>query len=190
MYSAEAPGFISENHEVLAVVDMVARAVRERGLWVIDRGGDRRNLIVPLLGRQLRFLIRLIGNRNLLWAGKEVLAREIAQSCPMLYAETIVKIEDGEEKGSHLEFGYRNVKFPGRRENLGLLVVRGFGQEPMMMLRTQPLRKYRKVLWKLVRAYIRRWAIEEIIRYIKQRYELDDVRLLNYRSLQNIMPLI
>ena len=60
----------------------------------------------------------------------------------------------------------------------------------MMLLRTQSLRKYRKVLWKLVRAYIRRWAIEEIIRYIKQRYELDDVRLLNYRSLQNIMPLI
>ena len=60
----------------------------------------------------------------------------------------------------------------------------------MMLLRTQSLRKYRKVLWKLVRAYIWRWAIEEIIRHIKQRYELEDVRVLNYRSLQNIMPLI
>jgi len=33
-------------------------------------------------------------------------------------------------------------------------------------------------------------AIEETIRYIKQSYELEDVRVLNYRSLQNLMPLV
>ncbi|MEW6715563.1 MAG: hypothetical protein AB1306_10795 [Nitrospirota bacterium] len=94
------------------------------------------------------------------------------------------------EKVYHIEFGYRNVKFPDREETLGLLVVRGFGQEPMMLLTTEPLRRSRKVLWRLVRAYIRRWAIEETIRYIKQSYELEDVRVLNYCSLQNIMPLV
>jgi len=190
LYSAQAPGFLSENHEILTVVNKVARAVNKRGLWVIDRGGDRRNLIVPMLNRQLRFLIRLIGNRTVLWAGKEMLASEIAQNCSSLYAETIVKVDDGKEKVYHIEFGYRNVKFPGREEPLGLLVVRGFGEEPMMLLTTEPLRKSRKVLWRLVRAYIRRWAIEETIRYIKQSYELEDVRVLNYRSLQNIMPLV
>ena len=190
LYSAEAPGFRSENHEILSVVDSVAGAVKKRGVWVIDRGGDRRKLIEPMLSRQCRFLIRLIGNRMLLWSGKEMLAREIAKDCPMLYAETIVKVDDGKEKVYHLEFGYRHVKFPGRQEELGLLVVRGFGQEPMMLLTTEPLRKSRKVLWRLVRAYTRRWAIEETIRYIKQSYELEDVRVLNYRSLQNMMPLV
>lgn len=190
LYSAEAPEFVSENREILTVMDMVAAAVKKRGLWVIDRGGDRRKLIEPMLSRQYRFLIRLIGNRNLLWAGKEVLAREIAKDCPLLYAETIVKIDNGKEKVYHLEFGYRTVKFPGRQEELGLLVVRGFGQEPMILLTTEPLRRSRKVLWRLVRAYIRRWAIEETIRYIKQSYELEDVRVLNYRSLQNILPLV
>ena len=190
LYSAESPEFVSENVEILGVMDMVLEAVKKRGLWVIDRGGDRRNLIVPMLKKQCRFLIRLIGNRNLLWAGKEMLASEIAKDCPMIYSETIVKIDDGKEKVYHLEFGYRNVKFSGRKETLGLLVVRGFGQEPMMLLTTEPLRKSRKVLWRLVRAYMRRWAIEETIRYIKQSYELEDVRVLNYRSLQNIIPLV
>jgi len=60
----------------------------------------------------------------------------------------------------------------------------------MMLLTTEPLSRNRKVLWRLVRAYIRRWAIEETIRYIKQSYELEDVRVLNYCSLQNIMPLV
>lgn len=48
LYSAEAPGFLSENHEILTVVDMVAEAVKKRGLWVIDRGGDRKNLMIPM----------------------------------------------------------------------------------------------------------------------------------------------
>jgi len=119
-----------------------------------------------------------------------VLADDLAKDCPMLYAETVVNINDGKEKVYHIEFGYRMVHFPERDENLGFVVVRGFGQEPMMLLTTEPLRKSRKVLWRLVRAYIRRWAIEETIRYIKQSYELEDVRVLNYRSLQNIMPLV
>jgi hypothetical protein len=190
LYSAEAPGFVSENRELLRVMERVAGAVKKRGIWVIDRGGDRRRLIVPMLQKEYRFIIRLIGNRNLICAGKEALACDLAKDCPSLYAETIVKVDDGREKVYHVEFGYRNVKFPGRQEALGLLVVRGFGLEPMMLLTTEPLRKSRKVLWKIVRAYIRRWAIEETIRYIKQSYELEDVRVLNYRSLQNLMPLV
>lgn len=190
LYSCESPEFVSENREILTVMDKVSGAAEKRGLWVIDRGGDRKNLIVPMLKRQYRFLIRLIGNRHLIWSGKEMLAEDIAKDCLMPYAETIVKVDDGKEKVYQLEFGYRNVKFPGREESLGLLVVRGFGKDPMMLLTTEPLRKSRKVLWRLVKAYMRRWAIEETIRYIKQSYEIEDVRVLSYRSLQNIMPLV
>jgi hypothetical protein len=190
LYSADAPDFISENHELLTVMDMVAGATKKRGIWVIDRGGDRKNLINPMLQRGYRFLIRLIGNRHLIWADKEMLVEEIVKDTSLPYAETVVKMDDGKEKVYHLEFGYRNVRFPGRAETMGLLVVRGFGQDPMMLLTTEPLRRSRKVLWRLVRAYIRRWSIEETLRYVKQSYELEDVRVLNYRSLQNIMPLV
>lgn len=175
---------------ILEVMDKVATATKKRGIWIIDRGGDRKNLIMLMLKKGYRFLIRLIGNRKLIWAGKEMLAEEIAGECPMLYAETVAKVDDGKEKVYHLEFGYRNVKFSGTEDTMGLLVVRGFGQEPMMLLTTEPLRRSRKVLWRMVRAYMRRWAIEGMIRYIKQSYEIEDVRVLSYRSLQNLMPLV
>jgi len=190
LYSADAPEFVSENHELLSVMDMVAGAVKKRGIWVIDRGGDRKNLMHPMLQRGYRFLIRLIGNRYLIWSNKTMLVEEIVKDTPLPYAETVVKMDDGKEKVYHLEFGYRKVRLPDREETLGLLVVRGFGSEPMMLLTTEPLRRSRKVLWRLVRAYLRRWAIEETLRYVKQSYELEDVRVLNYRSLQNIMPLV
>ena len=119
-----------------------------------------------------------------------MLASELARECPCPYEETIIKIDDGKEKVYHLEFGFRNVRLPGRSEMLGLVVVRGFGQEPMMLLTTEPVRRSRKVLWRLIRAYMRRWAIEETIRFIKQSYELEDVRVLGYSSLQNLMPLV
>jgi hypothetical protein len=190
LYSSKSPEFKSENHEILEVIANVARAVHKRGIWVVDRGGDRKNLIVPMLQNGYRFLIRMIGNRNLMYGKTERLAREIAQECECPYAETVVKVEDGHEKVYRIEFGYRRVKLPGREETLGMVVVKGFGIEPMLLLTTEPLRRSRKVLWRLIRAYIRRWAIEESIRYLKQTYDLEDVRVLSYRSLQNIMPLV
>src|SRR4030066_1525564 len=166
LYSSTAPGHESENREILDVVEKISEASNKRGIWVMDRGGDRENLIKPLLRKGCRFLIRLIGNRNLVYEGEEILARDIAYKCRCPYKETIVKVEDGREKVYHLEFGYRKVRLPGMAEILGLLVVRGFGQEPMMLLTTEPLRRSRKVLWRIVEAYIRRWAIEETIRFI------------------------
>lgn len=190
LYSSVAPGHESENAEILDVMGKVAGALKKRGIWVLDRGGDRENLMGPMLKSKYRFLIRLVGNRNLIWDRQVKLASEIAKGCPYLYADTIVKVEDGKEKVYRLEFGFREVRLPGRPEALGLLVVKGFGQEPLMLLTTEPLRKSRKVLWRLVRAYMRRWAIEETIRFIKQSYDIEDVRVLGYRSLRNLMTLV
>jgi len=190
LYSALAPGYVSENREILEVMDMVAGAVNKRGVWVMDRGGDRRNLIEPMLQKGYRFLIRLRGDRHLIWDRRVVLASEIAKECPCVYAETMVKVDDGRERVYHVEFGFRKVSFPGREEALGLIVVKGFGAEPMMLLTTEPVRRSRKVLWRLVRAYMRRWAIEETIRFIKQIYDIEDVRVLGYRSLKNLMAIV
>jgi hypothetical protein len=84
LYSTVSPEFISENHEILTAIDMVSTATRKRGLWVIDRGGDRKNPIVLMLKKQCRFLIRLVGSRYLQCAGKEVLAEDVAKDCPSL----------------------------------------------------------------------------------------------------------
>ena len=45
------------------------------------------------------------------------------------------------------------------------------------------------VLW-AVKAYVARWRIEEVIRFIKQSYELEDIRLRSYNGLRNMMALV
>jgi len=191
LYSTESSDFMSENTEWLSVIDRVSKAVSRRGIWVMDRGGDRNEILGPLLDRKLRFLVRMVGSRrHLEVGGKGKTPLEIALTCPCPYAETIVREKDGKEKVYHISFGYKKVRLPGRDEALYLLVVNGLGEEPLMLLTKEPLRRNRKVLWRMVRSYFRRWAIEETIRFIKQSYEIEDVRVLGYRRLQNLLPLV
>ena len=190
LYSVEAPQFISENEEILRAVDRVSEAVEKRGIWVIDRGGDRMELLQGLLDRRLRFLIRLVGNRHLLCGHQQALAEGWAERCPCAYEETIVKISAGQETTYRIRFGYRPVRLPDRPEPLYLLVVKGYGQKPLMLLTNVPLRRSRKVLWRMVRAYLKRWSIEETIRFVKQSYDVENVRVLKYAGLQNLWPIL
>lgn len=190
LWSCEAPGFTSENDEILHAVDAVMAHVGQRGLWVMDRGGDRINLFGPLLDRGARFLFRLVGNRNLIFNRKTMLAEEVARGCRCKHTKTVTRIVDGKENTYILRFGFRRVRLPGHGEPLWLLVVHGLGAEPLMLLTTERLRSSFRCLWRMVRTYLKRWAIEETIRYIKTCYDLENVRVLNYRGLRNLMPLV
>ena len=190
LWSADAPDFESENEEILRAVDAVQAHIGQRGIWVMDRGGDRINLFGPMLDKKARFLFRLVGNRHLIYNGKTMLASDVAHGCACRFAKVITRIEGERERTYELRFGFRRVYLPERPEPLYLLVIRGFGQEPLMLLTTEPLRNSYKQLWWFVSAYLKRWGIEETIRYIKTCYDLENVRVLNYQGLQNLMPLL
>jgi hypothetical protein len=190
LWSCEAPDFVSENEEILRAVDAVMAQVQDNGIFLYDRGGDRINLFGPLLDRKARFLVRLVGTRHLIHNKKTLLAHEVARDCPCRFRKTVVRLEGEKEKCYELRFGYRKVHLPKRTEPLYLLVVHGFGKDPLMLLTTEPLHNSFKCLWRWVRAYIRRWSIEETIRYVKTCYDLENVRVLNYQGLQNLMPLL
>jgi len=192
LWSQEAPEFRSENDEILGCMDRVRKHLGAGlGIWVMDRGGDRGTLIRPWLERGERFVVRLLGNRHLLYRGRAILAYELARDCPMKYIEHITRIgEDGRERILELSFGMREVRFPGFEDRaLFLVVLRGFGEEPLMILTTEPLRASRQSLWRVVEIYLTRWRIEDTLRYAKQSYALEDVRVLGYESLRNMMAL-
>lgn len=191
LYSCAAPGFVSENEEILRAVREVSEATAGRGLWVLDRGGDREHLFRALLGEDRRFLIRLVGDRHVWIGGRPQSALEWAQRCPLPYAETVVREVGGKPKGVRVEFGYREVRLPFCPETpLWMVVVQGFGETPLMLLTNVPMRKKRKVLWWCVEAYLTRWTVEETIRFVKQSYQVEDIRVLRYRRLQNMYCLL
>lgn len=191
LWSHDEPAHKSENHEVLSCVARVAKHTGERGIWVIDRGGDRMSLMRVLLHWKLRFLIRLIGNRHLLYKGKKMLASDLARLCKCPCARVVTKQKkDGSEEHLELSYGCLPVElpaFPGKE--LRLIVLNGFPGGPIMTLTTEPITNSRRSLEWAIEAYLTRWRIEETIRFAKQTYALEDVRVLGYQSLRNMMAL-
>lgn len=189
LWSAEAPDFVSENHQLLEVIDTVRAATGGRGIYVIDRGGDRIKLFNPFLERKMRFIARLVGDRDLIFRGQRRQAADLARGCSMRYAERLIHEEGGKERVYHLEYGFRQVRLPEREEPLTLVVVRGFGNEPLMLLTNVEVKPSRKSLWFVVQGYLARWMVEETIRFIKQSYHLEDLRVLDYDRLKNLVAL-
>ena len=190
LFSHVVEGHESENIEIREAVGEVAEVVGHRGIWVMDRGGDRGYLFKYLLSEKHRFFIRVRADRGLRMAQGIASALDLARSCPMLFHETMVKEEAGQERQVHLTCGLRKVRLPDRREELTLVVVKGFGEEPLMILTNLPVRRSRKSIWHVVQSYITRWRIEEVIRFVKQSYRLEDMRCLTYHRLQALMALV
>src|SRR5712692_951257 len=133
LFSVEAKEFTSENAEVLAAVDLIRTHTQGRGIWAIDRGGDRKKLLEPLLDRHERFVIRSTGKRFVI--DRKNVRRSVAElgaKCRLRHAARIIKIEDGQEKTYDLRYGVEPIRLPGRDEQLYLVVVAGFGEELML----------------------------------------------------------
>lgn len=191
LWSAEAPDFKSENTQLLGIIDTVAAATDKRGVYVLDRGGDRMKLYEPLLARGLRFIIRLRGDRHLVRRGHARRADDLARGVRMRYAETVVREATGGEKKVHLEYGFVRVRLPGRRDvELTLVVVKGFGREPLMLLTNVEVKATRRSVWWVLSGYLTRWLVEETIRFIKQSYRLEDLRVLDYHRMRNLAALV
>jgi hypothetical protein len=190
LYSQDSPDFTSENDEILAAINLVGEAVQNKGIWVIDRGADRDAIFEPLLQEQRDFIIRMVGTRDLIYQGNVARSLWLAHACRLPYQTTIAKVIDGKELIYNLNFGHVKVKLPDMETPLNMVVVRGLSSRPMMLLTTLEIGNKQEDVWFVVRAYLKRWSVEETIRFIKQTYDLENIRVLKYARLQNMMALL
>jgi len=189
LYSQRAPDFVSENQEVKKATGAVLEATGGRGVVVIDRGGDRRELLEPLVREERAFVIRMRGDRHVEHRRRKQAVEEVAAGCRPRYRATVVREEGAKEKEYRLRFGGTTVRLPGWKKPLTLMVVWGLGKRPLMLLTSLP-RGSRKRAWRIVESYLARWRVEETIRFIKQSYDLEDIRLLTYERLRTMAVLV
>jgi hypothetical protein len=190
LYSTKSPEFVSENEEIKKAMDMVGKAADNKGIWVIDRGADRDALYESLLANKRDFIIRMVGTRNLIHDGKTARSLWLGYSCRLPYKKTIVRIIHGEEVSFPMSYGCIKVYLPDFKDPLTMVVVRGFSSQPMILLTSLQVKPTQKDIWFIVEAYIKRWTIEETIRFMKQTYDLENIRVLKYARLQNMMALL
>ena len=190
LWSADSPGFVSENDEVEGVVKAISRHTKKRGIYVYDRGGDNIEFYRFLLSEGLDFIVRLKERYVRSWK-RTVMCGELAWQCRMLYREVVKFDHHGEEKRVTVEFGVVPVRLPDIPDRLlHMVVVRGFGKKPMMLLTTLAQNTSREALWQVVEGYITRWRVEDTIRHVKQSYKLEDIRLFRYGKLKAMAAVV
>jgi hypothetical protein len=193
LYSHRSPDFDSENSQILKAIDVVSGETRGRGIFAIDRGGDRYRLLNPLLDRGLRFVIRQTGDRHvLLPRGGKVAIREAGQGCRTRVRYRVEMEREGYRETKEIRVGVRKVRLARRPEQrLWLVVIRGFGADPILLLtNVAPSPKKKGHAKWIADIYLTRWRCEEVFRFIKQTYRLEDVRVRSYAGLRNIYVLV
>jgi hypothetical protein len=189
LYSQEAEGFRSENRQILNAIDRVMEGIGQKGVWAIDRGGDRSRLLKGFFERKLRFVVRLVGERDLILdKGQKRNALKIAWGCPCPHQREVTIEKEGESKKKIISVGHLKVKLPFDKQTLSLVVVKGFGEKPMMLLTNVNVKSLG--VMRVLEIYLTRWKCEESYRFIKQAYQLEDVRVLSYTALRNMMVLV
>jgi len=187
LYSHEANKYESENQKILRAVELISVSTEKRGIFAIDRGADRKILVGEFGKLGIRFVIRtsVKKNRNLEKADKQQeKVRSIAARirCRDKYTVTIDK--EGYKEDIEITLGKRSgLKLNGT--DVSLVVVRGFGKEPMLLL-TNVNKDPKEIL----EVYLTRWKCEESFRFLKQEYHLEDIRVRSYNSLRNTIALV
>lgn len=192
MWSAKEEGFTSENDKVLGVIGKIARACEGRGIYVYDRGGDGNWLFDFFVKEGLDFIVRLVGDRHLLhWNGRRP-AADLAGTCEMKCRDRVAFRSHGRELEVPIEYGSIPARLPEHpAAGLRLVVVKWPRcEKPMMLLTTLRAARSRKSLRQAVEGYLTRWRVEETIRFVKQAYEVEDVRLLRFGRLKAMVAIV
>lgn len=185
LYSHKVKGFESENEQILTAVRMVSRQTQGRGIWTMDRGYDRGILVEELSELKQRFVIRVKGNRNFQDAhGRERSVPSLVKSVHFDESYRVSIDREGSKEDIKVELGTKKRIFLDGIE-LRVIVVKGFGQEPMVLMTN-----VEKTAREILEIYLTRWKCEESFRFLKQEYHLEDVRVRRYQSLRNTMALL
>jgi len=108
----------------------------------------------------------------------------------------VIGYQDGKEKQLNIQYGIILIRlhvFQGTQEQqtLNLVVAKGFGQAPMMLLTNKAVNEdVKKEIWRIVEIYLTRWKCEQSYRYIKQNYQLKDLRVRSYTAIRNTVALV
>ena len=198
LWSSAAPDFVCEHDEVQQAIMQIALATDNRGIYVYDRGGDSETMFRFYVGNGLDFIVRLVGDRNLVdWGRREVLAESLAEQCPMRYEDSVEFRSHGKVRNVRVRYGSLPVRLPFLPDvELRMVVVRWPARsgrpppKPMMLLTTLNAARSRTSLWEVVQGYMTRWRVEDTIRYVKQSYRLEHMRMMRYGRLRNMAAIV
>ena len=189
IYSTKSAGFKSINDETLKSIKSIKEYITDRCTFVMDRGYDADvfyNYFLKTNENKDDFIIRLKGNRNMLFKGKSKKVEEIAKTRKgKIRMSMYFKEKEKEAYVSHTR-----AELPKYKKPLTLVLVYGLSEEKPMMLLTNKKIKGKKDVHNIVRQYMQRWRIEEGFRFKKQGYGFEKMLVRKIHNMNVINSLL
>lgn len=192
LWSSEEPGYEGKQAEIFKAIDTLTKYIGNKGIWAIDREGDDNSIITKFLNDEKTFVTRLKYNRLILYQKSFITMQEFTRKIATPHKATIIKYDEGKkEKEVRIEYGAERIQLNGIKQTLIALVVKGFGENPMVLITNQNLSIYdAHQTYRILDNYLTRWKCDETYRYVKQAYNLEDVRVRKIVAIKNIVALV
>jgi len=183
---------VSENLKILGIAKTI-HAINKKAIMVLDRGGDRRNILVPFLKAGIYFIVRGNNKRNLkLRKGSSKvynIGELAAKTRTSKHTEVTRRGRHNRSYKKHYQVGVRTVYLDGYK--LWLVVCRNKRAGLSWFLVSLPgeLSK-EQVMDTVMEGYSQRWQIDEYHRAIKQQFKLEQIMIKNYHGLKTMVLLV
>lgn len=202
LFSSKAPGSRSQPSTVLDAVSTVAEHVPKDAFWVFDKGFDGKDFFQRFNDLHLQYAVRLRLNvhRILFVSQKKTDARSVADTLPRPYQHRCRALD--RKRPLVVNIGWANdVQFVGYRtsgfctgepaEGRYSVVVASsdISREPLAILTNFEVRTSDDAA-RVVDAYLGRWGVEEANQFVKQGFDLENVRALTWTGLRRMVQLV
>ena len=141
-------------------------------------------LFKSTIKNKVSFVVRLEGNRHLLFKGKKRLVSDVASTRKgKLHTKLMYK---GDNTDCYIS--YTTVQLPKMKDkdlNLVIIYRKDEENDPMYLLTDLPI-KTKDDVEKIAKIYMLRWRIEEYFKSKKQNYDFENFRLRNLNAINNL----
>lgn len=191
MYSTTSKEFVSCNYETQQSEDYVLGQLKNKSakkILVKDRGYDTESLFIKNIKDGVSFIVRLDGNRKMLFKNKARLISKVSQTRKGKI-HTNLMLKDG---NVDCYISYTTVQFPTLKEkDLTLVIIYRDGEDsnPMYLLTDLQVKTKDEVL-KIARTYMLRWRVEEYFRAKKQNYDFENFRIRSLKGINNLNTIL
>lgn len=144
-------------------------------IFAFDRGNDDKKLFEFLVQKNVKFIVRLKKNRQLI----------------LKSSGEIVKTED--LKPGHYQLLLKTKKtvqkkFPKYQEYLVIVCKNKHCKTPIRLICSSDMKAFSDQ--KIVNFYLQRWGLENSFKQIKQGLNLEQIRVLSLKKFQNLVSLM
>lgn len=191
VFSTKAPEYTGWNETFWNAIETVASRVNGDQVWLFDRAFDGNDHLQRLQRMGKRWVVRQQQNRNIKLANDQTFPIDTFVFWLNKPHQTEIPYVDKcthEMKSFTVHFGYAPVRLPDLDADVWVIAVRRPGRD-LLVLYTDRRPRSADEAASLIRAYMRRWGVEDGIRFWKQKTGIEDFRVRAWESIRRLAVL-